>query len=101
MKLEDHDGTLTFRGTIKDRDLERLRDELAARIDAGTLQALDLSAVRAFDVYLLQLLAVALSEAATRGRGVQLKLPLAGVDLAARVGLEPHLAPFLPSRVPA
>jgi len=94
MKIERREGALELRGTIKDRDLQRLRDEIVAGLSASTLSRIDLSAVRALDAYLLQLLAVAAAEAHRRGQAMQIALPLMGRDLAARIGLEPHLRPF-------
>lgn len=99
MKIENNDRRLTLRGAVKDNDLQRLQEALQRATEQDELDLVDLSALRSVDVYLLQLVAVALSEAATRGRAPALALSPSGRDLACRVGLDAHLLPFVESGV--
>lgn len=94
MKIETHEGTLTLRGTVKEQDLSTLRDTLSNALEADTVRHLDLSPLRACDIYLLQLVATALSEAQTRGRAWSVAWSKGARALATKVGLEPHIAPY-------
>jgi ABC-type transporter Mla MlaB component len=94
MKIETHEDTLMLRGTVKEQDLPKLRDALSAALAESTVYHLDLSALRAADVYLLQLVATALGEARARERACSVTLSTGARELATKVGLEPYLAPF-------
>jgi len=101
MKIETNERALSLRGTVKDQDLPKLREVLIEALTSDSVGHLDLEPLRSVDVYLLQLVAVALSESATRGRSWTLGLPRVGRELASKVGLEPHLSPFLREKVSA
>lgn len=94
MKIETHENTLTLRGTVKEPDLTKLRDVLSEALAADAVRHVDLSLLRATDVYLLQLVATALGEARTRGRAWSVAWSSGARELAMKVGLEPHIAPF-------